>query len=315
MNTETSIIQVLESSGLEKSQAQSVMQGFNDFFEEVKKHELRAKSILVTDASQVKEIKEAREIRLELKKIRVHAEKVRIERKEFFLRGGKAIDGIANVLKALIIPLEEHLDKQEHFTERMEEERKERVNAERMLSLQPYVLDITVYNLKDMTDGAFEVLLKTSKTAFESIKDAEKRAEEERTAKEKADRAEQERIRLENEKMKKEAEAREKERAKERAKVEAERKKAEEAQRKEREAREKAEAELKAKKEAEERAKREKEEADKKAKEEKQRLDKQEKYRAFRAKHGWTEKTKADFKEENTGDEIVLWKKVGTFKL
>src|SRR3990167_567660 len=137
MNTETSIIQVLESSGLEKSQAQSVMQGFNDFFEEVKKHELRAKSILVTDASQVKEIKEAREIRLELKNIRVNAEKVRVERKEFFLRGGKAIDGIANVLKALIIPLEEHLDKQEHFAERMEEERKERVNAERLLKNVP----------------------------------------------------------------------------------------------------------------------------------------------------------------------------------
>ena len=309
------IVTVLEQSGLEKSQAETVLAGFKNFFEEVKRHELRAKSIVITDASQVAEIKEAREIRLELKNIRVHAEKVRIERKEFFLRGGKAIDGIANVLKALIIPLEDHLDKQEHFAERMEEERKERVNAERMLALQPYVLDISVYNLKDMTDGAFEVLLKTSKTAFESIKDAEKRAEEERIAKEKADKEEQERIRLENEKMKVEAEAREKEIAKERAKVDVERKKAEEAQRKEREAREKAEAELKAKQESEERAKREKEESDKRAKEEKKKLDKQEKYRAFRAEYGWTEKTKADFKEENTGEEIVLWKKVGTFKL
>ena len=309
------IVTVLEQSGLEKSQAETVLAGFKNFFEEVKRHELRAKSIVITDASQVAEIKEAREIRLELKNIRVHAEKVRIERKEFFLRGGKAIDGIANVLKALIIPLEDHLDKQEHFAERMEEERKERVNAERMLALQPYVLDISVYNLKDMTDGAFEVLLKTSKTAFESIKDAEKRAEEERIAKEKADKEEQERIRLENEKMKVEAEAREKEIAKERAKVDVERKKAEEAQRKEREAREKAEAELKAKQESEDKAKREKEEADKKAKEEKQELDKQEKYRAFREEHGWTEKNKTDFKEENTGSEIVLWKKVGTFKL
>ena len=309
------IVTVLEQSGLEKSQAETVLAGFKNFFEEVKRHELRAKSIVITDASQVAEIKEAREIRLELKNIRVHAEKVRIERKEFFLRGGKAIDGIANVLKALIIPLEDHLDKQEHFAERMEEERKERVNAERMLALQPYVLDISVYNLKDMTDGAFEVLLKTSKTAFESIKDAEKRAEEERIAKEKADKEEQERIRLENEKMKVEAEAREKEIAKERAKVDVERKKAEEAQRKEGEGREKAEAELKAKQESEERAKREKEESDKRAKEEKKKLDKQEKYRAFRAEYGWTEKTKADFKEENTGEEIVLWKKVGTFKL
>ena len=309
------IVKVLESSGLEKSQAESVMVGFNTFFEEVKRYEQRAKSILVTDASQVAEIKEAREIRIELKNIRVHAEKVRVERKEFFLRGGKAIDGIANVLKALIIPLEDHLDKQEHFAERMEEERKERVNAERMLALQPYVIDIAVYNLKDMTDGAFEVLLRTSKTAFEATKDAEKKAVEEQVAREKADKEEQERIRLENEKLKKEAEAKEKAFAKERAKAEVERKKIEEAQIKEREAKEKAEAELKAKVEADEKAKRDKEELERKSVEEKSKLDKQEKYRAFRSENGWNEKTKNDFKEENTGTEIILWKKIANFKL
>lgn len=308
------IVQVLEASGLQKSQAESVMQGFKDFFEEVKKYEQKAKSILITSAEQVQEMKEARAIRLELKNIRVNAEKVRVERKEFFLRGGKAIDGIANVLKALVVPLEEHLDKQEHFVERLEEERKERVNAERIAQLQPYVVDIAVYNLKDMTDGAFEVLLKTSKTAFESIKEAEKKAGEERIAKEKAEKEEQERIRLENEKLKAEAEAKEKAFAKERAKAEAERKKIEEAQIKEREAKEKAEAELQAKKEAELRAKIEKENADKKAKEDALKLAKQEKYRDFRKEYGWTEKTKDDFKEENTGEEIVLWKKVGTFK-
>ena len=309
------IVQVLESSGLAKSQAESVMQGFKDFFEEVKKYEQKAKSILITNAEQVQEMKEARAIRLELKNIRVNAEKVRVEHKEFFLRGGKAIDGIANVLKALIVPLEEHLDKQENFVERLEEERKERVNAERVAELQPYVIDITVYNLKDMTDGAFDVLLKTSKTAFESIKDAEKKAEEERIAKEKAEKEEQERIRKENEKLQKEAEAREKAFAKERAKAEAERKVIEEKERKEREAREKAEAQLKAKQEEEMRAKIEKEQAEKRGKEESEKLAKQEKYRAFRKEHGWTEKTKDDFKEENTGDEIVLWKKVGMFKL
>lgn len=309
------IVQVLESSGLEKSQAQQVMAGFQVFFEDIKKYEQKAKSILITSTEQVKEMAEAREIRLELKNIRVNAEKVRKERKEFFLRGGKAIDGIANVLKALVVPLEEHLDRQENFIERMAEEHKERVNAERVVALQPFVEDITVYNLKDMTDGAFEVLLKTSKTAFESIKEAGKKAEEERVAKEKADKEEQEHIRLENEKLKKEAEAREKAIAKERAKVEVERQKAEEGQRKEREAREKAEAELNAKKEAELRAKIEKEQEEKRAKEESQKLAKQEKYRAFRKEHGWTENTKDDYREENNGDEIVLWKKVGTFKL
>lgn len=313
MNKE--LVVVLEQSGLEKSQAETVLAGFNNFFEEVKGHEKRAKSIVVTSADQTEQIKEARSIRLELKDIRVNAEKVRKERKEFFLRGGKAIDGIANVLKALIVPLEEHLAKQENFIERMEDERKERVNTERITLLNNYVEDITVYNLKDMTDGAFEVLLRTSKTAWQSQRDAEKKAEEERIAKEKAEEEEYERAKKENAKLLKEAEAKEKKLAKERAeqekKLEAEREKA----RKEAEARERVEVELKAKQEAEIRAKIEKEQAENQANEEKKKLDKQEKYRAFRTENGWTEKNKLDFKEENTGKEIILWKKVGVFNL
>ena len=309
------IVTVLEHSGLERSQAQEVMEGFKIFFEEVKSFENKAKAILITDATQVAEMKEARTIRLELKNIRVNAEKVRKERKEFFLRGGKAIDGLANVLKALIVPLEEHLDKQENYPERMEGERKDKVNQERILALQPFVQDILVYNLRDMTDGAFEVLLKTSQAAFQAQKDAERVAEEERKASEEAKRLEDERVREENAKLKVDAEAREKAHAEEREKAEAERKSIEEARQKEAEAREKAEAELRKKNEAEERAKQEKVEADRKEVAEKDKREKAEKYRTFRAANGWTEETKADFYEQTNDTGVVLYKKVGVFKL
>jgi hypothetical protein len=48
---------------------------------------------------------------------------------------------------------------------------------------------------------------------------------------------------------------------------------------------------------------------------EKKRLEKMKKYRTFRTEHGWTEETKEDYKEENTGTTIELWKRVGTFEL
>jgi len=43
-------------------------------------------------------------------------------------------------------------------------------------------------------------------------------------------------------------------------------------------------------------------------------LDKASAYRKFRADHGWTPETSREFKEENTGAEIVLWRRVGQFK-
>jgi hypothetical protein len=157
--------------------------------------------------------------------------KTRKDLKEQSLREGKAIDGMANIIKALIIPIEEHLEKQEKFAEIKAAERMAKRHAERIEKLVPYVADISVYNVDAMTNEAFEELVKNSKKAFEDQKAAEAQAEKDRLAKEEADRIEQERIRKDNERLKKEAEQREIEAAKERKladdKLEAERKKRE----------------------------------------------------------------------------------------
>lgn len=245
----------VQESGLETIQARTILDNFTGFFEQAKEWEIKAKSLVVTDISQSKEMAEAREARLALKEIRVNAEKVRKDLKEKSLREGKAIDGIANVIKALVVPIEDHLEKQEKFKELYEQAQIEKIHNERLNSLSQYVEDVSLYNLKDMSDEAFSKLLENSKIALEAQKEAEKKAEEERIAKEKAEKLEQERILQENTKLKAEAEAREKEREKERIeqekKIEAERIKA----KKEAEAREKIEAELMAKKEAEEKLK------------------------------------------------------------
>lgn len=301
---DTELVKVIEASGLEKTQAEAVLEGFKTFFEEIKSFENEAKAIVITDATQVSEMKRARELRLKLKNIRVNAEKVRKERKEFFLRGGKAIDGLANVLKALVVPLEEHLDAQENYAERMEAERKDRINAERVEALRPFVPDVAVYNLRDMTDGAFNVLLANSKKAHEDQKRAEEEAEKKRLADAEAKRLEDERIREENAKLKADKEKADAEKA------EADRK-AKEAD----DARIKAEADLKKKQEDEDRQKREAEAKAKKEAEDKAKLERAKKYRAFRASHGWTEETKGDFYEQTVGEKVVLYKKVGEFDL
>jgi len=195
---ENQLAVIVRESQLESTKAKFILEKFTDYFEIASDWEKKAKAIVVTKETQTAEMAMAREGRLFLKEKRVAVEKARKELKEQALREGKAIDGIANVLKSLIVPIEEYLERQERFVEIKQEEKEASMRLE-----------------------------------------IEKRMEEERIAKEKADAEALEKARLENEKLRAEAIEREKKAAdeckkqaavlaKERAKAEAERKEQEE---------------------------------------------------------------------------------------
>lgn len=256
MNDTNQLQIITNQAGLAEDKSKQLLVSFSDLFNDARQTVKFAKDIVVTDVSQVVEMEKARNTRLELKNIRVQVEKNRKDLKEQSLREGKAIDGIANVIKALIVPVEEYLENQEKFAERIEIERKNKVESERISQLLKYVEEAENYSLHpdQMSEETFGKLLENSKLAFEARKKAEEQAENERLEQIEAEKKEQERIRMENTKLKAEAEEREKLLAKERAeqekKLEAERKarlEAEEQIRKENEARE-----LKLKAEAEE---------------------------------------------------------------
>ena len=205
----TDLVQIIESNGLEQTQSQTILDSFTNFFEQAKKWELEARNIVVTDVTQKDLMNRAREARLALKDIRVEAEKVRKNLKEKSLRESKAIDGIANVIKALVVPLEEHLEKQEKFVElKIAKELDER-NEKRMKEFSPFVDNLFVYNLRDMDEDSYQKLLKSVKDTYEAQKEAEKKAEEDRIKKEEDDRKERVRIESENKKLKEEARIRE----------------------------------------------------------------------------------------------------------
>lgn len=219
---------VVKESGLEETKANIILTKFQDYFKVAAEWEKRALTIVVTDESQTDLMELAKTGRKLLSNRRIEVENTRKALKEQSLREGKAIDGIANVLKGLITPIEEHLRKQENFIELKREAEKEVMRLE-----------------------------------------IEKRMQEEAQKKIDAEKAEQDRIRVENIRLMKEAEEREKaikeerrlqeESLKiERAKADAEKKAIEEKARIEREKaeaeRKKAEA-LAAKQREEERAK------------------------------------------------------------
>lgn len=271
-------------NGLDKNQSQHILEQFNSFFNQAAEWEAKAKSLNVTDVSQVREMQMARTARLALRDIRTGTEKVRKDLKERSLREGKAIDGIANVIKALVIPIEEHLEKQEKFIELKEQERKEKLRLDRTEKLSQYTVDSGIYPLGEMSEQAFEDLIFGFKQAKLKREQEEKERAEAEIARQKAEAEERERIRIENERLKKEAEQHERQLAIERAKAAEEQKRHDElmeAQRKQAEAvKKKAEAEAKKIKDAAEaklkaeREQREKAEAELKATQEKERQEK-----------------------------------------
>lgn len=115
----------MKESGLEKTKADIILTKFQDYFKLADDWEKKAKQIVVKNETQEVEMKMARTGRLFLREKRTAIEDTRKELKEQSLREGKAINGIANVLKALIVPIEEYLEKQEKFIEIQEEKRNE----------------------------------------------------------------------------------------------------------------------------------------------------------------------------------------------
>jgi hypothetical protein len=132
---ENQLQRIVRESGLETTKAQYILEKFQNYFETAAEWEKKAKSIVVTNETQTAEMEMARVGRLFLREKRIAVEKARKELKEQALREGKAIDGIANVLKALIVPTEKYLEQQEKFVEirEAEKEKQRRLEVERRM--------------------------------------------------------------------------------------------------------------------------------------------------------------------------------------
>lgn len=284
---ETSLEVVLTEKNIAKENAARLIEAFGAPFTEAGEIIANYQELVVTDESQTALMKEAREKRLALKKVRTGVENKRKELKEDALRQGQAIDFVARYIKENIEPAEKHLELQEKFAEIQRAERAAKTLNERIMKLGVLTDDLTPYNLEAMSDEAYDKLLADLTAAKEARVAEEKRLEAERVAAEKARQEEQLRVMAENERLRKEAAEKEAEAAKqlaeERKKAEIERNRIEaenakrvaaerakaDAERAEREKLEKEklarEAEERARKDAEDKAKRAAEEAERQA--------------------------------------------------
>lgn len=186
MNDTKDLAIILEEKQIDKTQSKTLLDGFGDFFVQAHKLVAQAKGIKVTSEDQVEEMAKAKEVRLQLMKIRTDADKTRKVLKEGYLRGGQAVQDIYNDIRDITQPEEDRLKEQEKFAEIAEAKRVEARHTKRVETLSKYVEDVSVYSLRDMPDDVFNNLVSDCKKVYEQKLAEEKRAEEERIAREKA---------------------------------------------------------------------------------------------------------------------------------
>ena len=127
----------------------------------------RSRAIVVTSEDQTDLMKQARTLRLAIRSDRVEIEHKRKEVKEPHLRRIQVIDGTARILKDFLETEESYLKTQEEFALRAEAARKDVIETERVNLIAPFVESCQFFNLRDMSQEAFDQLLSSSKIAYE----------------------------------------------------------------------------------------------------------------------------------------------------
>lgn len=247
------VAQIAQNVSIEKrNEVQSVL---NHVFNGVSKMREQLETVIVADENDKTNMKLANTIRLGVRQVRLDAEKTfdakRAEVQSQML-SYKTEDQLwlkaKQTMQILTKEIEENARWKEETRQRFEAEQKELKVQQRMVQVAKFAPELQRAEFENMSDDSFNLFVAGIEKQYNDRIEAERKAEEERVAKEKAEAEERKRVRIENERLKAEVEAKEKQLAEERAKAEAEAKAKKDAEAK-------AAAELKAKQDAEKKAK------------------------------------------------------------
>jgi len=233
----TQLTTVLSDAGLDQNSNAAILEKFAAFDAQASEWMAKAKTLVVTGADQKDEIKQAREARLALRKIRTEADKTRKELKAESLRYGKAVQGVYNFLEYKIKPIEDHLQSQEDFAKIAEQKRVDALRAERELLVND-LREFVGYgdDFGAMSQIAFDAVLASAKQQRADQLKHKEEAKKKHEAEVLRQAEDQRKMRAENERLRSEAQAREAALKVERDLVAAEQKAAADAARIEREA-------------------------------------------------------------------------------
>lgn len=227
--------EIMINSGLAESKQNEISQSLGVFFAKASEWNATIESIVITSPDEVGKMKMAREGRLTLKNLRLEAKAI-VTSKRDFVKNRMADDVLEDklwlkagqIMDATFNNLEGKLEEKEKFAERWNAELKAELKTVRDLELTAYAEFVPFgLNLGELSDEDYSKLFNGAKLQSDAKIEAELKAEKERIKKIEQEKEAIEKQRLENERLKAEADKREKE-------IEAERKSNEEKQAKER---------------------------------------------------------------------------------
>ncbi len=124
------LMKITRESNLDPDLANEFRINFEEHFKMANDWSKKAKNIIVTNENQTVLMEQARVARLFIRSKRLEIENFRKSKKEYYLRGGQAIDKVCTLLKNMIEPIENHLDLQEHYIEYKKKAEDERLLAD-----------------------------------------------------------------------------------------------------------------------------------------------------------------------------------------
>ena len=172
--------------GLVESKAAQIKAVFQPMVVMLENFEEKYTEIIALDISPDK-CKQAKRLRIDISRVRIDADKVRGEQKAEYIRAGNAIQGVYNILKYAVTDKEEKLKDVELHYEKIEEEKKAKLQIDRALELSRYEASGDFVDLGNMPDEVWTNYLAGVKNNYEAGKEAERKAEADRIAKIEAD--------------------------------------------------------------------------------------------------------------------------------
>ena len=187
--------QIVEKTGLEIKDAKDLLTAYGMPLTEAGELLAEAETLEVTAEDQTDKMARAREIRLQLQKIRIATKAKHDEIKEDVKKRGDAIDFVERTVRGFIEPAEAKLKEAEKFAEYAEQARKDARTKERLAIIAQYTDNVGIYNVEDLADDAFALIVDDLKAAHAARAAAEAKRVEDEKAAELARQAEQEKQR------------------------------------------------------------------------------------------------------------------------
>jgi hypothetical protein len=180
------LVVLLKENNIEESTALSLSSSFDEFYKQANEWKAKATEFLNNpELSDEEKVKESRTARLALVKVRTSIEKKRKELNEEDQQKIADRNSAAKVLTALVTPTETLLLEKEKEAEIADNKRKEALKEARETALKNYNVDCQFFDLANMPDEAFKILLDNSALAFRAKAEEVEREEQRKQIEEK----------------------------------------------------------------------------------------------------------------------------------